>query len=478
MVAMRSAERPDAGIRTGLVGATAREVAAAVRAGDVSPQEVVGAHLDRIAELDPELGAFQRTCPSRALAEAEDLGRRDDLGSLPLAGVPIAVKDNTPVRDEPARFGCEATSDAPSAEDHEVVRRLRSAGAVVVGVSRMPELGVWAMCENRFGVARNPWNLDRAPGGSSGGAGVAVASGMVPAAHSTDGLGSIRIPAAACGVFGLKPTQHLIPRRIGRTDGFWMSDHGPLATTVEDAALLLSVMAQRPDLAEVRPLDRPIRVAASWEPAAVGVRVDPAWVRAARATGDLLVREGHSVRRADPPFGPFVAVPAISRFLAGPSVEVEGLDTSGLTRAGRRQVSMGRMVRRLGGPRDGEIRRWRARLERFFRDHDLLVQPALGRPPIAADGWLDRSWLANFWANLPQAVFSGAWNLAGYPAASVPTGTLHPDGTPLSIQLVAPEGGEALILSAARLLEEVRPWPRHAPRYAPSRGDAEARGSG
>src|SRR5262249_1267507 len=148
---------------------------------------------------------------------------------------PLAVKDNTAVAGETARSGSAATPEEPAAADHEVVRRLHAAGAVVVGLSSMPELGLFPMADSVYGTVRNPWCPERTPGGSSGGAAVAVAAGMVPLAQGNDGLGSIRIPAACCGLIGLKPGTGQVPPPFGEREAwFGLAENGPLATTVAD----------------------------------------------------------------------------------------------------------------------------------------------------------------------------------------------------------------------------------------------------
>lgn len=282
------------------LGRQATEIATAVRAGEVTARAVVAEHLARIRAIDGELGAFRVVREQRALAEADVVDARADRADLPLAGVPLAVKDNTAVAGEAARCGSAATPDEPAAADHEVVRRLRAAGAVVVGLSSMPELGLFPMDDSVYGIARNPWRPERTPGGSSGGAAVAVAAGMVPVAQGNDGLGSIRIPAACCGLFGLKPGPGVLPPPFEQGNPwFGLAEHGPLATTVADAALLLAVMAGRPEWAEVAVPDRPLRVAVSTRPPVAGLPVDREYQAAARAAGKALADAGHDVRAAD-----------------------------------------------------------------------------------------------------------------------------------------------------------------------------------
>src|SRR3989440_617928 len=178
------------------VGATAREIARAVRRGDATATQVVADHLDCIGAHDAALNAFRLVRGGTAIAEAEAVDEQEDLANLPLAGVPIAVKENTPVAGLPTWHGSAAARQEVAETDHEGVRRLRGAGAIVVATSRMPELGLLAVTDDQTAITRNPWRTDRTPGGSSGGAAAAVAAGLVPIAHGNDGLGSVRIPAA------------------------------------------------------------------------------------------------------------------------------------------------------------------------------------------------------------------------------------------------------------------------------------------
>jgi amidase len=243
-----------------MVGTSARELAAQVRAGAVSPREVVAAHLEQIDALNPTVNAFRVVRHDRALSEAEQLATREDLGELPLAGVPVAIKDNMLVAGETRTNGSPVLAAHRRGPDHAVVERLRAAGAIVVGITTCPELCLWGSTDGYFGVTRNPWDLRRVPGGSSGGSGAAVAAGMVPIAQASDGLGSIRIPAAACGLLGIKPGRGVVPAALGGSDWSGMSENGPLATTVADAATVLSVLARRPSLAELDGPARPLRI--------------------------------------------------------------------------------------------------------------------------------------------------------------------------------------------------------------------------
>lgn len=442
---------------------TATDIAAAVRRGELSPTETVEAALARIEALDGRIGAFQVVRKDRARDEA--LLLQADPSGFPLAGVPVVVKDNVDVAGEPTRDGSLATSPLPKDDDHEVVRRIRAAGAVVVGKSRVPELCVFGATDSPFGVTRNPWNLERTPGGSSGGSAAAVASGMVPIGHGNDGMGSVRIPAACCGLFGIKPGFGVVPAGLGPTDWRGMAENGALATTVTDAALLLSVMAARPDLRDPEPPGGRLRIAVSTNSpgATLGATADREYKRAAREAGEVLARAGHAVEEAPAPYATRFGMAAIARWAAGTDDDAELLDRAKLQASIRTHARIGTWVKRRGLARPEHRDAWRARLAPFFERFEVVLTPALARPPIRAERWGTKSWLTNMRVNARFAPFSNPWNMAGYPAAAVPFGGSHSAGTPVSVQVAAPEGGEALLLSVARQLEELRPWPRHAP---------------
>jgi amidase len=444
-----------------LSGAPATEIAGQVRAGSASPVDVVRAHLDRIAEVDQRIGAFQLVRAEAALREAAALEAHPDIATLPLAGVPIAVKDVVALAGTPTRLGSLATSGAPATDDHAIVRRLRDAGGVIVGKTRVPELCIWAWTDSAFGVTRSPWDLNRTSGGSSGGSAAAVSAGMVPIAHGSDGGGSIRIPAACCGLFGIKPGEGVVPGSERGSDWFGLSANGPLATTVDDAAAMLAVIADRADLAEPASIDRPLRVAVSTRLPFVKGQPDPECAAAVTRTAETLASLGHEVVAADPPYDRNLMMTAAARAVAGIAESADGLPIRALERRSRPYVRIGNVIRRGGWLRDKGRRMWQQIAAEFFSDFDVLLTPTLAQLPIEADGWSTRS----FRSNVAAATFipyTQPWNVAGYPAAAVPAGA-HASGFPLSVQLVAPTGGEALLLAVARQLEVAAPWPRHAP---------------
>lgn len=473
--------------------ASAAQMADDVRAGRRTAAATVSEALQRIADRDGDLEAFQVVRVDRALAEAAAVDGRSDRADLPLAGVPVAIKDNVPVAGEPMRVGSAATSDARQPLDHPVVKRIRDAGGVVVGITRVPELCVFGATDSVYGVTRNPWDLTKTPGGSSGGSAAAVASGMVPVAHGNDGMGSVRIPAACTGLVGIKPGRGVVPAELGETDWFGLSENGVLATTVGDAALLLSVMAGDPQMAQVRDIDRRLHVGLSMAPPVAGVAVDPGWAAAAERLAALMADDGHDVQRDDPtsawdPAGNAAAVAGLVRWFAGTAADADAVGNganpawpseggqggahvgsegaAALERRIRRHAMLGRLVRRTPLMSERLREAWIRRAGEYFAVHDVLITPALAQPPIDARRWHDGGWAASMFANIRYAPFAAPWNVAGFPAMVVPMG-VHPDtGTPVAAQIVGAPGGESLLLSVAAAVERQRPWERLAPVYA------------
>ncbi|MFF3483129.1 amidase [Streptomyces sp. NPDC002701] len=444
---------------TSWAGRTAAEIAAAVRDKRVTPREVVAEHLARIELLDVRVGAFRHLRTAAALAEADEVAARADLAGLPLAGVPVAVKDNLAVRGESTRNGSAASPETPAEEDHVTVARLRAAGAVVVGLTNVPELCVFGTTEGVHGTARNPWDTTRTAGGSSGGSAAAVAAGMVPLALGNDGMGSLRIPAANCGLIGLKPGHGTIPAGIGHGDWFGMSENGPLATTAEDARLMFSVLAATDVVRAQSPAA--LSVAVSVRSPLAGVTVARPYADAAREAAGVLAGAGHRVRRADPPYPVWLGTTSLAHWTAGTSVDAEELDPRRLARRTRVHARVGRHF--VDSVRTG-VRRQQLRelLTPFFDEHDVLLTPTLARRGPAAAEWHKRGWLRNVLVNTAYSPLTPPWNLTGWPAISVPFGML-PSGVPGAVQLVGRPGSETVLLQLAEQLEELRPWGRTAP---------------
>jgi len=445
------------------VGATAKQIARAVRRGDTTATQVVADHLEQIAISDPSLHAFRVVRGGEAITEAEKVDEQEDLANLPLAGVPVAVKENTPVAGLPTWHGSEAARTAVSEDDHEVVRRLRGAGAVVVGVTRMPELGLWGVTDGPDGATRNPWALDRTPGGSSGGSAAAVAAGLVPMAHANDGLGSIRIPAACCGLVGLKPGRGVVPCDLGVDDWFGLVEHGVLTTTVADAVLGFSVLAGRRPEKLVEPAK--LRVGVSLRSPVAGVRPDAPNREAVATAAKLLVGAGHDTVTADPVYPTKLGLAGLATWFASAYREAEaaGLDRKALQPRTRHHVRLGKFAWRRGWVRQEQRDAWREQSIKFFADQkiDLLLTPALAATPPAAEGHFANRWRRNMLTNMRYAPYAAPWNIAGLPAIVVPVGT-RPDGLPVAVQLIGPPDSELLLLAVAGQFEVANPWQRLA----------------
>ncbi|WP_155374243.1 amidase [Catellatospora vulcania] len=448
------------------VGATAKQIARAVRRGDTSATQVVADHLDYVTRTDPVVAAFRTVRAGEAAAEAEKVDDQSEMGNLHLAGVPIAVKENTPVAGLPTWHGSAGARQAVAEEDHELVRRLRGAGAVVLGTTRMPELGLWGVTDDDSAVTRNPWALDRTPGGSSGGSAAAVSAGLVPIAHANDGLGSIRIPAACCGLIGLKPGRGVLPVNLGADDWFGLVEHGMLATTVADAALGFAVLAGRAP----QPLSQPgrLRIAVSLKSPVAGASADEANRGAVSTATRLLAECGHDTLTADPAYSTSLGLRGLATWFAAAyrDVEAAGLDRSKLQKRTRRHVAMGGWAWRRGLVREQDRKQFRDACLNFFVANgvDLLLTPVLAGPPLKARDWHRRGWLTNVVANVRNAPFAAPWNITGFPAMTLPVG-VRPDGLPAAVQLIGPPGTELLLLAVAGQIELAAPWRRQAPGF-------------
>jgi amidase len=450
--------------------------AALVRAGELSSAELTAGLLERIQALDPGLGAFRTVLAERALAEAAARdGQTGDRG--PLHGVPVAVKDENDVAGEVTTYGGSAQV-TPASADSEVVRRLRAAGAVIIGKTRMSEFGQWPFTESvTYGITRNPWDPARTPGGSSGGSAVVVATGMTAAAVSGDGGGSIRIPAAWCGLYGLKPQRGRVS--AAPYDALWgtLGTIGPLTRSVADTALFYDVVrgtvssdrwrADEPAASYLSVLDQPVRrlrIGVTARTTTPGVRVDPEQRRVLDETAALLSEAGHDVAelpgRLPDPTAAFV--PQFFGSVRDEAARVE--HPSRLERRTRQTLALARayppaLVR--WAERRGEA--LAARVDALFERYDLLLTPTVPMLPPNA-GVLDG--LGSVRAGLrstPAIAFTAIWNVAGNPAAALPAGFTS-DGLPLSVQLIGPRNGETTILQLSAYLESVRPWADNRPR--------------
>lgn len=441
--------------------------------GKVRAADLVERSLARIEELDGDLNAFSVVLADRARAEARE---RDDAlaaGSPlgPLHGLPVAIKEEVDVAGAVTTFGGRANT-TPAAADAELVRRLRAAGAVVVGKTSMPEFGAFPYTESEaFGPTHNPWSRAHTPGGSSGGTAVAVATDMVPVGIGGDGGGSIRIPSACCGLFGLKPQRGRVSTAPHQHLWWALGTVGPLARSVRDSALVYDVIrgSLPGDLhtagevgsfveAAAREPGR-LRVGWSVRPVTRGVRPDPLHVAAVEESARLLAELGHDVREVDPhypdPTGAFVP-----QFFAGVRSEAEGVEHyDRLERRTRQTYRMGAWV--SPGVRERALRHGESvsrRANRVFDDVDVLLTPAIAHRPPRAGVLMGRGTIRSSLAAMPAIAYAALWNVAGNPAASLPTG-VGPDGLPVAVQLVGRTDDEPTLLSLSAQLEAVRPFP-------------------
>jgi amidase len=462
--------------------AGAAKQAEMVRAGEVSPKELVELSLRRIERHDPALNSFRKVFAEKALLEAEQAEARLKAGEeRPLLGVPIAIKDEVAIAGEVTSFGTDGFSE-PAAEDCEMVRRLREAGAIVVGLTLLPEMAICGFTESAtYGVTRNPWNPQRTPGGSSGGSAAAVAAGLVPIASAGDGAGSIRIPAASCGLFGLKTSRgrvSLAPELEG-WDG--LAVNNCVSRTVRDTALWLDVIAGGSREAEAPPSpDRPFlesaqsapgRLRVAWSVAAPRAMAPPTVSDEVKATvaeaAQVLGSLGHDVVQKDPEWGQ-ISNNISARFLHGVAKTVDEVPHP--ERLERRTRGFGRLGKILpdglfetavGKGRDADD----ARVNAIFDSHDVLVMPTIGGTALPVRRWEGRGAIRTVLGMSRFYPFCVPWNHLGNPAMAIPFG-FGADGMPLSIQVVGRRGDESTLLSLAAQIEAERPWADKTPPLA------------
>ena len=435
-----------------------------IRSGEVSSTELTELYLERIERLDPELNAFRSVLRERALADARQADARraagGDNGRRQLLGVPIAVKDTEDIAGEVTTWGT-AANVTPAARDGELVRRLRAAGAVILGKTNLPELAIMGDTEGpSFGITRNPWDTDRSPAGSSGGSAAAVAAGLCAAASASDGAGSIRLPAANCGLVGLKPTRDLIPLGPRTEHWYGLSVVGFVTRTVADTALLVGVGADSPGLARAAAgAPGRLRIATSVKPA-LPARVDSVMRRAVDETAARLRTLGHDVKDEDPPYP--VLNPVTSRYLRGIAQD------AGLVERPERLQRRTRGFARIGRSIPGPVLDWAlrentsAQMEPFFERHDVLLMPLTARPPVKAGQWEGRGALRTLLGMASVYPFAAHWNLTGHPALAIPAGTSD-GGLPIGLQLVGRKDSDATLLALAQQLEAELGWAERRP---------------
>lgn len=457
------------------------ELAAKITSRAMSAYEVVRDSLERIEHYDGKIGAFVHVDAQGAITAALEIDQRIKNGEPvgPLAGVPFGVKDFSHVRGMPTFEGTSALgAGAIAEEDEPMVARLRVAGAIPIGKTNVPEFGLHSATYNeRFGVTRNPWDLSKTPGGSSGGSSAAVSAGLVPFATGSDGGGSIRTPAAFCGLVGLKPTTALVPSASGRDR---LSCLGFLTRTVADTARLLDVSggAHPSDRRSVSMPDAAFETAIArmsvegrsiaWSPDFGYAPMEDEVVGIAKAAFDRLVKQaGLSVLNID------IALPNIYRAWISDALNFLQLqltesDVNPCTLDMRTQGFLSRFS--VADPMEhirvqGAFDHLERELSKLFTRVDLIATPATACAAFGADEEIpdqingkDATWTGAE----PLSMFA---NVAGCPAISIPAG-LTAAGLPVGLQIAAPRFEDAALLRLAKLFEDVAPWPHLAPAFA------------
>ena len=469
---------------------SATEQARMVRDGELSARELTEAALGAIERVDGELNAFVHVDGERALGEAEAIKRGDQ---RPLAGVPIAMKDLlAPVAGMPMTWGSRAMEGYVPAEDGNVARRLRRAGAVVLGKTNTPELGILPVTEpDANGATRNPWDTGRTPGGSSGGSGAAVASGMVSLAHGNDGGGSIRIPASACGLVGLKPSRGRVSLQPAWSEGaVGLASDGTLTRTVLDTAVALDILAgyEPGDAYLLPPPAAPFADAARREPGRLrvafsteapnGAPVDPETVQAVRDAAELLDSLGHSVEETGPQADPERFVENFIKVWIGETGEElhtlelllgRPLDRDRIEPLTRQmaEIADATSATDILIALDG-LRRVSREIISFWADWEVLVTPTLAHPAIAI-GALDveegQEPVTQLMNSSTWVPFTPIWNVTGQPAMSLPLAQSG-DGLPIGVQFVGAPAAEEMLISLAAQIETARPWADRRPPVA------------
>ncbi len=462
----------------------AGELAAMVRSAQLSAQELVAASLARIDDLEPTVGAFTHVAHESALSAAAAIGPGDP---RPFAGVPIAIKDNRPVAGMPLTMGSDLWGDFRPRHDAFLVSRLRAAGFVIVGKTTMPEMGILPTTEpRRFGPTHNPWSSDRTPGGSSGGSAAAVAAGMVPLAHGNDGGGSMRIPAACCGLVGLKPARGRVSGGPDIGQSFLTVD-GVLSRTVAETAELLDVLAgyepgdatwapPPPGRYAMVPGRDPgrLRIGVALNPPLEGVTLDPLHERGVHEAATLLESLGHGVEEVEPPWSDLDLLPDFTRIF-GPSVSVTTM--TGARLAGREptQADIEPLTWAIWEhARELSVMSYLAAMARlesvarsivsFMAPYDAVLTPTLAQRPVPIGqihGLGPEPW-AQYRRSGYFTPYTAIINITGQPAVALPL--FHgDDGLPVSVQLIGPPAHEEVLLSLASQLEQIHPWDGRRP---------------
>jgi amidase len=458
------------------------ELAAAIRRKEVSPVEVADCYLDRMDELNPRLNAFchrsddgVRDAASAAADAIVRAASPDDLP--PFHGVPLPIKDLLDVAGWPTTHGSAGASHAAASLSDPVVRRFTDAGFLLLGKTATSEFAALPFTESEaLGISRNPWDPDRTPGGSSGGAGIAVAAGMAPIAHATDGGGSIRIPASCNGLVGLKPTRGLITNVAVDVEGLAAS--GVLTRTVADTAAALDVLARYDpaawwsapsptgSFASALIKDPPagLRIGVLADSPIDGITVEPACQAAVDATLRILESAGHHV--IDTPLPLPSADALIAAFTTIWNIGGAGIPLADPDRVEPHNRALRDAARMTDSWAYAESLRNTQQLSRdivegFLGSFDILVTPTMACLPPPVGAWragTDGNALMALLNSFPMAMFTTVFNVTGQPAVSVPVHHDDATGLPVGVQIVAAPWREDLLLQVCRVLELARPW--------------------
>jgi aspartyl-tRNA(Asn)/glutamyl-tRNA(Gln) amidotransferase subunit A len=457
----------------------ALELGAAIRAKQVSPVEVVDAVLARIERLNPRLNAYCTVTAAAARAAAKEaeaaVMRGDTLGTL--HGIPVSIKDLVATKGVRTTHGSKLYEHFIPEDDAPVVERLTRAGAIILGKTNTPEFGHKAITDNLiFGPSHNPWNLEYTPGGSSGGAAAAVATGLGPLAVGTDAGGSVRIPSSCCATFGLKPTLGLVAMAPAFGGLETLSHTGPMTRTVRDAALMLNAMvgADPRDISSLPTvdsdylagLDRGIQgLRVAWSPDWGYTAVDPEVRQLTEAAAQRFADLGCSVEEAHPGFAdPAETYQILSTASRAARVadrwpaERDRVDPSLAV-----QIEAGMRWSAVDFVRASNVRRTLNDIfVRFFSRYDLLLTPTFAAPPPRVKVEAHEEIAGRKVTRLGWLAFTFPLSLIGYPAASVPCGWTR-EGLPVGLQIAAPRLADALVLRAAAAFEAMSPWAHKRP---------------
>ena len=458
---------------------TALEQGVAVRSREVSPTELVEHYLSRVERLSDSVGAFVTVTGDVARRQAALAGAGVGDASSPLYGVPTAVKDLNATAGVVTEFGSATMAgNVPDVSD-EVVLRMEAAGMVSLGKTTTPEFSSPCYTEpDNAPPARTPWDLERMAGGSSGGSAAAVAAGLVPVAHGSDGGGSIRIPASCCGLFGLKPSRGRVSTGPMYGDPVGLGTAGSLARTVRDAAALLDVLAGpavgdpfwapphvESYLASCDAEPGRLRIARFVEPVIADAVVHPEVVAAYEDATRLLLSLGHDVDEVDVPLPPEVVDTFETCWSVLTALSPAPPGTEDRLRPLTRWLqSRGRAI---SGPEFGlavgELRRFAAAALRALAPYDAVLTPTLAQPPLRIGAIRDDADPARDFAN--QKAFTpwtSAWNLTGMPAVSLPLHTTA-DGLPVGVMLAGRPAEEHVLLALSAQVEAAAPWADRKP---------------